>query len=116
MYDLSISWRIIYVIYGLFMTGILACAVGFLLAPVNVRYRDVDHLIGFLTRVGFPYTHHVHDVIHPGKYHWWYLAVNPMAVNISTVRSGVLGSELIIDPASVLFSFVSTMFLLFADY
>ena len=114
MYDLSISWRIIYVIYGLFMTGILACAVGFLLAPVNVRYRDLDHLIGFLTRVGFFLTPIMYTMSFiPEKYHWWYLAVNPMAVNISTVRSGILGSELIIDPASVLFSFVSTMFLLF---
>lgn len=113
MYDLSITWRLIYVLYGLLMTGVLAAGVGFFLAPANVRYRDIDHLIGFLTRVGFFLTPIMYTMeFIPKEYQWWYLAANPMAVNISVVRSGILGEPLIIDSMSVIISFISTIGLL----
>lgn len=113
LYDLGLTWRIVYVAYGLFMSGVLAAAIGFMLAPANVRYRDIDHLINFITRIGFFLTPIMYTISYiPEEHRWWYLLGNPMAVNISTVRSGILGKPLIIEPASVLASAASTLLLL----
>jgi ABC-type polysaccharide/polyol phosphate export permease len=48
----------------------------------------------------------------PAEHRWWYLFGNPMAVNISTVRSGILGRPLTIETTSILASAASTLFLL----
>lgn len=113
LYDLSVTWRLVYALYGLFMSGVLAAAIGFLLAPANVRYRDIDHLVGFVTRVGFFLTPIMYTIAYiPKEYQRWYLLGNPMAVNISTVRSGILGEPLAIAPSSVLLSAISTFGLL----
>lgn len=113
LYDLSVTWRLVYALYGLFMSGVLAAAIGFLLAPANVRYRDIDHLVGFVTRVGFFLTPIMYTIAYiPKEYQGWYLLGNPMAVNISTVRSGILGEPLAIAPSSVLLSAISTFGLL----
>ena len=113
LYDLSVTWRLVYALYGLFMSGVLAAAIGFLLAPANVRYRDIDHLVGFVTRVGFFLTPIMYTIAYiPKEYQRWYLLSNPMAVNISTVRSGILGEPLAIAPSSVLLSAISTFGLL----
>ena len=113
LYDLSFTWRLVYALYGLFMSGLLAAAIGFLLAPANVRYRDIDHLIGFVTRVGFFLTPIMYTIAYiPTEYRTWYLFGNPMAVNISIVRSGILGEPLQIEPMTALISAVSTFALL----
>ena len=113
MYEISVTWRIVYVAYGLLMSGVLAAAIGFLLAPANVRYRDIDHLVGFLTRVGFFLTPIMYTIAYiPQKYLTWYLFGNPMAVNITIVRSGILGEPLMITPTAALISAASTFALL----
>jgi ABC-type polysaccharide/polyol phosphate export permease len=113
MYEISVTWRIVYVAYGLLMSGVLAAAIGFLLAPANVRYRDIDHLVGFLTRVGFFLTPIMYTIAYiPQKYLAWYLFGNPMAVNITIVRSGILGEPLMITPTAALISAASTFALL----
>jgi len=106
LYDITPNWRVIYVIIGMFMSGVFALGLGFLLAPANVRFRDIDHLVGFIIRIGFflsPIMYTMKFI--PEKYHWWYLIANPMAVNISMVRSGVQGEPLIISSQSVLIGF-----------
>ena len=106
LYDITPNWRVIYVIIGMFMSGLFALGLGFLLAPANVRFRDIDHLVGFIIRIGFflsPIMYTMKFITE--KYHWWYLIANPMAVNISMVRSGVQGEPLIISSQSVLIGF-----------
>ena len=110
LYDITPNWRIIYVFIGLFLSGVLALGLGFLLSSLNVRYRDVDHLIGFMIRVGFflsPIMYTM-DFI-PQKHHWWYLIVNPMAANISIVRSGIQGEGLLISTQSLMISICITL-------
>ena len=112
LYDITPNWRLIYVFIGLLFSGILALGLGFLLSSLNVRYRDVDHLIGFMIRVGFflsPIMYTM-DFI-PQKHHWWYLIVNPMATNISIVRSGIQGEALLISSQSVIISLCITLFI-----
>jgi len=112
LYDITPNWRLIYVFIGLFFSGVLALGLGFLLSSFNVRYRDVDHLIGFMIRVGFflsPIMYTM-DFI-PQKHHWWYLIVNPMAANISIVRSGIQGEGLLISTQSLMISICITLFI-----
>lgn len=112
LYDITPNWRLIYVFIGLFFSGVLALGLGFLLSSLNVRYRDVDHLIGFMIRVGFflsPIMYTM-DFI-PQKHHWWYLIVNPMAANISIVRSGIQGEGLLISTQSLMISICITLFI-----
>lgn len=112
LYDITPNWRLIYVFVGLFFTGILALGLGFLLSSLNVRYRDIDHMIGFMIRVGFflsPIMYTM-DFI-PQKHHWWYLIVNPMAANISIVRSGIQGESLLISTQSLMVSICITLFI-----
>ncbi len=115
LYDITPNWRIIYVILGMLMSGIFALGIGFFLAPVNVKFRDIDHLIGFMIRIGFflsPIMYTMSFI--PEKYHWWYLMLNPMAVNISMVRSGVQGEPLLISLQSVLIGFSIILFVFIA--
>jgi len=110
LYDITLNWRIIYVFIGLLFSGILALGLGFLLSSLNVVYRDVDHLIGFVIRVGFflsPIMYTMSFI--PKEHHWWYLIVNPMASNISMVRSGIQGEALLISSESVLLSMGLTL-------
>ena len=110
LYDITPNWRLIYVFIGLFLSGVLALGLGFLLSSLNVKYRDVDHLIGFMIRVGFflsPIMYTM-DFI-PQKHHWWYLIVNPMAANISIVRSGIQGEGLLISTQSLMISICITL-------
>ena len=65
LYDLSVTWRLVYALYGLFMSGVLAAAIGFLLAPANVRYRDIDHLVGCDEGWFLSHTNYVHHRLHP---------------------------------------------------
>tara|TARA_B100000683_G_scaffold274795_1_gene323835 strand:+ start:2759 stop:3598 length:840 start_codon:yes stop_codon:yes gene_type:complete len=114
LYDITPNWRVIYVIIGMFMSGVFALGLGFLLAPANVRFRDIDHLVGFIIRIGFflsPIMYTMEFI--PEKYHWWYLIANPMAVNISMVRSGIQGEPLIISSQAVLIGFSVILFVFF---
>ena len=107
LYDLSVTWRLVYALYGLFMSGVLAAAIGFLFGSSErslQRHRPSRRLCDegwFLS-----HTNYVHHRLHPEvkEYQRWYLLGNPMAVNISTVRSGILGEPLAIAPSSVLLS------------
>ena len=112
LYDITLNWRLVYVFVGLLFSGILALGLGFLLSSLNVRYRDIDHLIGFVIRVGFflsPIMYTMSFI--PEKHHWWYLIVNPMAANISIVRSGIQGEGLLISTQSLLISMGITLFI-----
>jgi ABC-type polysaccharide/polyol phosphate export permease len=112
-YEIRLTLQIFFIFYGFLMTGLLAMGLGFMLAPVNVRYRDIDHLTGFMVRIGFFLTPIMYTMAYiPEKYHWWYLLLNPMAVNISVVRAGILGQPLLISTQSILYSFLTTVSIL----
>tara|TARA_B100000575_G_C23103124_1_gene636535 strand:- start:700 stop:1551 length:852 start_codon:yes stop_codon:yes gene_type:complete len=112
LYDISPNWRFIFVIVGILMSGLFALGIGLLLSPLNVKFRDIDHLTGFILRVGFflsPIMYTINYI--PEKYHSWYLVVNPMAVNISLVRSGIQGEALMMSSQAVIIAFSIIIFI-----
>jgi lipopolysaccharide transport system permease protein len=78
-----------------FHTALLALGFGLCMASVTAKYRDFQHLTGFVlqlwmyaTPVIFPFSHI--EAKFPG--HAWIAAVNPMAAIIENVRALFFGS------------------------
>jgi lipopolysaccharide transport system permease protein len=76
-------------------TAFLALGVGLLLASITAKYRDFQHLTGFIvqlwmyaTPVIFPFSH-IQDKF-PG--YSWIAAINPMAAIVENVRAAFFGS------------------------
>ena len=76
-------------------TALLALGVGLCMASLTAKYRDFQHLTGFLlqlwmyaTPVIFPFSHIQQKF--PG--YSWIAAVNPMAAVVETVRALFFGS------------------------
>jgi len=75
--------------------GLLALGVGLALASVTAKYRDFQHLTGFIVQlwmyvspVIFPFSHVAHKF--PG--YSWIAAINPMSVIIENIRALFFGS------------------------
>jgi len=77
----------------LFIQWCTALGVGLGLAALNARYRDVKHVIGFLTQLWMLAT----PVIYPfSSLPWWAQAVaflNPMAAVVTSYRAALQGTE-----------------------
>lgn len=95
-------------------TAMLAVGVGLTLASITAKYRDFQHLTGFLvqlwmyaTPVIFPFSRILEKF--PG--HSWIAALNPMAAVVENVRSLFFGSPSM--PPAYLALSVSVAVLLF---
>lgn len=70
-----------------------AAGVGFWLAALNLKYRDVRHIVPFMIQLWF----FVSPVVYPTSFipeQWrWLYGINPMAGVIRGVRWSVLGSD-----------------------
>jgi lipopolysaccharide transport system permease protein len=76
-------------------TALLSVGVGLLLASITAKYRDFQHLTGFVTQlwmyatpVIFPFSH-IQDKF-PG--YSWIAAINPMAAIVENVRALFFGT------------------------
>ncbi len=86
------GWHILLVPVLLAISGALALAVGLLLGPVNVRFRDIKHTLPFLIQVWMYATPIVYPLsIVPADWRWLY-SLNPMVGVIEGFRWAVLGN------------------------
>jgi len=95
-------------------TAVLALGVGLCMASLTAKYRDFQHLTGFVlqlwmyaTPVIFPFSHI--QAKFPG--YSWIAAVNPMAAVVETIRSLFFGSPAM--PASYIMISVAVSLVLF---
>ena len=94
VYHISPSARLLLALPAL--TGILLFSFGFaaLLAAINARWRDVQHIVPFMLQVGLFVT----PVIYNNSFvpvRWrWVLALNPLTGLIGTFRAAVLNGPL----------------------
>ena len=49
----NISWTAVFLVFSLLLTMAFALGIGFIVAVLNARYRDIQYLIGVLIGVGF---------------------------------------------------------------
>lgn len=92
-YQFCPSWRIIYIPFFLILAMMSSLGIGFMLAALNVKYRDFRHIVPFLVQIGL-YISPVgfrSDII-PEKWRIWY-SINPMVGVIDGFRWSILGGE-----------------------
>ncbi|MGA1867620.1 MAG: ABC transporter permease [bacterium] len=76
----------------IFLTFLLATSVGLSLSALNVKYRDIRHVIPFMIQIWLFVT----PVIYPtsiAKKYSWILYLNPMAGIIENFRASLLGHK-----------------------
>lgn len=91
-YGVYPGWHILLVPVLLIISSALALAVGLLLGPVNVRFRDIKHTLPFLIQVWMYASPIVYPLsIVPADWRWLY-SLNPMVGVIEGFRWAVLGN------------------------
>jgi lipopolysaccharide transport system permease protein len=91
-YGIAPSWHLVAVLPLLFVTMLLALAVGLWLGPINVRYRDVKHTLPFMLQIWMYASPIVYPLsIVPEEWRWAY-SLNPMVGVIEGFRWAVIGS------------------------
>jgi lipopolysaccharide transport system permease protein len=92
LYDVVPGWQALVFPLCLVWTMLVALGAGLVLATLNVKYRDVAHVLGFLTQLWFLAS----PVAYPSSLvdeQWrWAYALNPMAGVIDTSRWSLLGA------------------------
>jgi len=87
------SWHLLAVLPLLAVAALLGLAVGLWLAPVNVRFRDVQHTLPFMLQIWMYATPIVYPItIVPIEWRWIY-SLNPMVGVIEGIRWAVVGKS-----------------------
>lgn len=106
-YHLPITSALYYLPLFLLIAILTAFGFGLWLSALNVRYRDIKHLMPFLIQVWMYLTPVVYgtDLI-PEKYRWM-LSLNPMTGVIDGFRWSLLGSKWLNSKETILYFVIS---------
>lgn len=87
------GWKIVLLPFLVFLCMITSLAVGLWLTSVNVRYRDVGHLVPFLSQLWMWLTPIVYpSSMVPERWRWVY-GLNPMTGVVEAFRWALLGAS-----------------------
>lgn len=91
IYGMRPSWELLLIPPIMIMTMVLASAIGMIIASLNVRYRDFQHIIPFLLQVWLYASPVIYSVqIVPKHLLFWYY-LNPMAGFLDLFRFAITG-------------------------
>jgi lipopolysaccharide transport system permease protein len=91
IYGMRPTWQLLLVPPVMLMTMVLATGVGMIIASLNVRYRDFQHIIPFLLQVWLYASPVVYSVqIVPKHLLFWYY-LNPMSGFLDMFRFAITG-------------------------
>jgi lipopolysaccharide transport system permease protein len=89
-YGIAPSWKFLLVPPLMIVAALLALAIGLWIAPLNVRFRDIKHMLPFLIQIWMYASPIVYPLsIVPAEWQWAY-ALNPMVGVIEGFRWAVL--------------------------
>ena len=92
-YGITPTWNIVYLPVLILIATLLALAVGLLLGPINVRFRDVVHTLPFVTQIWMYSSPIIYPLsLVPEEWRWLY-SINPMVGVIEGFRWALLGKE-----------------------
>lgn len=109
------SWTIVFLPLLIGLTLIATLSLGIMLSALTVFYRDVRHIVPFLTQILMFVTPVIYPLSAlPAKYHGL-LALNPMFGIVTAYRAAILGDDwhwpiVAISTASAIVSFVFALF------
>jgi lipopolysaccharide transport system permease protein len=93
-YRVTPSWTIVFLPLLIVLTLIATLTLGVILAALTVFYRDVRHIVPFLTQILMFLTPVIYPLsVLPAKYHRL-LALNPMFGIVVAFRSAIFGEDL----------------------
>ena len=96
-WDISFTWRLLAIPLLLMYTLITALATGVWLAALNVKYRDIKFMVGFLMQ----FWQYATPVAYSSRLipeNWlWLYRLNPMSLVIDGFRWALLGREISLD-------------------
>jgi lipopolysaccharide transport system permease protein len=93
-YQVSFSHKLLLLPFFFLFTTMAALAVGLWLSALNVKYRDVKHVVPFLTRLGLYATPVGFSLsIVPEKWLMWFYTLNPMVGAVEGFRWCILGDQ-----------------------
>ncbi|MHC1716412.1 MAG: ABC transporter permease [Candidatus Dojkabacteria bacterium] len=90
-YDYSLTYGMLLIPVVLFVTWLLSVGIGLWFSALNVKYRDVQYALPFITQTLMYITPVIYPVSLAGKYQW-ILALNPLSGLIETHRNLILGN------------------------
>ncbi len=110
-YGMVPSWRLILVLPLLGLTLLLALAVGIWISALSIKYRDLSHLVPFMSQLWL----FASPIVYPsdlvsGRWRSIY-ALNPVAAIIESFRWSILGTVSNLD-CSIATATLITLFLL----
>lgn len=107
------SWQVMMLPVFLLMTMLVTLGAGFLVAALNVKYRDFRYVVPFIVQFGL-YISPVgfSSSVIPGPWRWLY-AMNPMVGVIDGFRWCLLGGGSQLAAADLMVSVVVTLLLFF---
>jgi lipopolysaccharide transport system permease protein len=114
-YRITPSWTVVFLPLLIGLTLIAALSLGIMLAALTVFYRDVRHIVPFLTQILMFVTPVIYPLSAlPEKYHGL-LALNPMFGITTAYRSAIFGEQwhwliIAISSTSAIVSFVFAIF------
>jgi lipopolysaccharide transport system permease protein len=93
-YGLAPTWRLLYAPLLLLMMIALAMGISMLLAALNVRFRDVKHVIPFMIQLWLFVTPIIYPISFLPQRLRSLVAVNPMTGIVEGLRSAILGGDI----------------------
>ena len=90
-YKISLSWNILLLPVFLLLAMVTALGFGLWLSALNVRFRDINHIVPFLIEIWKYVTPVIYGAtLIPEKYRWL-LGLNPMTGVVEGFRWAILG-------------------------
>jgi lipopolysaccharide transport system permease protein len=112
-YGIAPTWRLIFVPFLLGLTMLLSLSVGVWFSALSVRYRDLSHLVPFITQLWM----FASPIVYPGDLVSWrwrqVYALNPMAAIVETFRWAILGTTSTLNFDIVIASLITILLFLF---
>jgi lipopolysaccharide transport system permease protein len=113
-YRITPSWTIVFLPLLVGLTLIATLGLGIMLSALTVFYRDVRHVIPFLTQILLFVTPVIYPLSGLEKYHG-FLAVNPMFGIVIAYRAAIFGGDwhwpiVAISTTSAIVSFLFALF------
>lgn len=104
-YRFTPDWHLIFMPLFVVLALLGSFAFGLIFAVLNVKFRDIVHLIPFIVQVGFyacPIAYSSRNVA--GESWYWIYRMNPLVGIIDGFRWSLLGDKAYFDPTSVTYS------------
>jgi lipopolysaccharide transport system permease protein len=93
IYEIVPTWNLLFLPFLLFLAMLTALGFGFWLSALNVRFRDINHLVPFIIEIWKYATPVIYgSILIPEKFRFL-LGLNPMTGVVEGFRWAILGSK-----------------------